>query len=149
MKKNSIKNQVRYLQNLFHDLLNDFGQVFIVVKYSGHTMIGNRGFTEEEKEKGLVLVFNQTNYSKLQWTQDGSIVTTLGFGDRNRPEKCLVHYDDIISVFSPGARVRLDRWDMWEQEPAGNGDKVPRDTQRKLSQGDKVVSLNRFRKTKK
>lgn len=149
MTKHSIKKQVRYLQNMFHDLLNDFGQVFIVVKYSGHTMIGNRGFTEEEKEKGLVLVFNQSNYSKLQWTQDGSIVATLGFGDHNRPEKCLIHYDDIMSVFSPRARVRFDRWDMWKQETAGSEGKTPRDTPQQLSQGDKVVSLNGFRKTKK
>jgi hypothetical protein len=47
-------NQIKYLQNLFYDLLNDYGRVFIMVKYSDKTIIGNRGFTDEEKEKGLL-----------------------------------------------------------------------------------------------
>ena len=144
-----MKIQARYLQNLFYDLLNDFGQVFIVVKYSEQTTIGNRGFSEEEKEKGLVLVFNQKNYSRLQWTKDGSIVTTLGFGAHNRSEKCLIHSDDIISVFSPKAGVRLDRWDVWEQEPDQEEAESPGDdAAQQQSRGDKVVSLHRFRKTK-
>jgi hypothetical protein len=55
-----MKNQIKYLQNLFYDLLNDYGQVYLVVKYSENTKIGNRGFTEEEKKKGLALeIFNQ------------------------------------------------------------------------------------------
>ena len=31
---------------------------FVVIKQSERTMIGNRGFTDEEKENGLVLAFN-------------------------------------------------------------------------------------------
>ena len=108
-----MKNQIKYLQNVFYDLLNDYGQAYIVVRHSDKTTIGNRGFTEEEKKQGLILIFNQKNHKTLQWTEDGSIITTLGFGAGNRPEKCFLYFDDIVSVFSPDARVKLDRWDIW------------------------------------
>ncbi|MEW6418789.1 MAG: hypothetical protein AB1480_11830 [Nitrospirota bacterium] len=107
-----MKSQIKYLQNLFYDLLNDYGEVFIIVRYSDNSTIGSRGFTEEERKKGMVLVFNNRNYKNLQWTEDGSIMTTLGFGVKNRPEKCFLHFDDIVSVFSPYAKVRFDRWDV-------------------------------------
>ena len=109
-----MKNQIKYLQNLFHDLLNDYGRAFVVVKYSDQTIIGARGFTEEEKEKGLVLVFNTGNHKNLQWTEDGSIVAALGFGSNNRIENCFIHHEDIVAVFCPDAKVKFDRWDVWD-----------------------------------
>ena len=47
-----MKNQIKYLQNLFYDLLNDYGRVYIIVKHSERTSLGKRGFSDEEKEKG-------------------------------------------------------------------------------------------------
>jgi hypothetical protein len=144
-----VKNQIKYLQNVFYDLLNDYGQVYVVVRYSDKTTIGNRGFTEEEKKQGLILIFNQKNHKTLQWTEDGSIITTLGFGAGNRPEKCFLYSDDIISVFSPDARVKLDRWDIWgekEDSEHPGEETIPAE---KKSQDEKIVSLDRFRKTKK
>lgn len=148
MKNQNIKNQLRYLQNLFYDLLNDYGKVGIVVKHSENTSIGNRGFTEEEKKKGIILIFNQKNYKNLQWAEDGSIVVTLGFGVNNRPEKCFLHSDDIISVFSPDARVKLDRWDIWglAEQPADT--KGPEEPGAEKLKDEKIVSLERFRKKK-
>jgi hypothetical protein len=143
-----MKNQLRYLQNLFYDLLNDYGQVYIVVKYSGNTVIGDRGFTEDEKKKGIVLVFNQKNHHNLQWTEDGSIIAALGFGNGNKPEKCFFHYDDIVSVFSPYAKVRFDRGDIWESNPETGTVKEPLDVETKAGSDNKVVSIERFRKTK-
>ncbi len=143
-----MKNQIKYLQNLFYDLLNDYGEVFIVVRYSDNSTIGSRGFTEEEKKKGIVLVFNDRNYKNLQWTEDGSIITVLGFGVNNRPEKCFLHFDDIVSVFSPYAKVRFDRWDVWnienDSEKTGES-KVP---EKGKSCKEKIVSLTSYRKTK-
>jgi len=144
-----VKNQIKYLQNVFYDLLNDYSQVYIVVRHSDKTTIGNRGFTEEEKEQGLILIFNQKNHKTLQWTEDGSIITTLGFGAGNRPEKCFLYFDDIVSVFSPDARVRLDRWDIWggkEESEQPDGETVPAE---KKSPDEKIISLDSFRKTKK
>lgn len=134
-----MKNQIKYLQNLFYDLLNDYGRVFIHIKYSSLTTIGNRGFTDEEKERGLILVFNNKNYKNLQWTEDGSIVTALGFGPSNRIENCFIHYEDIVSVFSPDAMVKFDRWDMMDVKESSEKDK---------SEDEKIVSLENFRKSK-
>lgn len=111
-----MKNQIKYLQNLFYDLLNDYGRPLIIVKYSDQTIIGAGGFTEEEKEKGLVLVFNNRHHKNLQWTEDGCIVAALGFGSSNRIENCFIHHEDIVAVFCPEARVKFDRWDIEDTE---------------------------------
>lgn len=140
-----IKNQVRYLQNLFYDILNDYGRVFITVKHSEHTKIGNRGFSDDEKEKGLVLVFNSKNHKTLQWTADGSIITALGFGAGNKPENCFIHFDDIVSVFSPEAAIKLDRWDVIDMEDSS---KKQGTTKEGESPAGKIISLNNFRKAK-
>lgn len=144
-----MKNQIKYLQNLFYDLLSDYGQVYVVVKYSENSIIGQRGFTEEEKKKGIILVFNQKNHKTLQWTDEGNIIATLGFGVTNRPEKCFLHFDDIVSVFSPGAKVKIDRWDMWDIEDQPEEFKTSVVPEKEKSLNAKVVSLDRFKKTKK
>ena len=142
-----MKNQIKYLQNLFYDLLNDYGQAYVVVKYSENTIIGKRGFTEEEKKKGIMLIFNRGNHKNLQWTDDGSIITTLGFGAGNRPEKCFLHFDDILSVFSPSVKIRLDRWDTWDIQGRPDEIKEPMPDE-EISDGKKIVSMDSFRKTK-
>jgi hypothetical protein len=141
-----MKSQLKYLQNLFYDLLNDFGRVYVVVKYSEDTTIGNRGFTEEEKKNGLVLIFNLNNHKNLQWNEDGSIITALGFGAANRSEKCYLHADDIVSIFSPDARVKYDRWDS--RDAAGQSGAI-KGSEEEKSEKEKIVSLDGFRKTKK
>ena len=140
-----MKNQIKYLQHMFYELLNDYGQVYVAIKHSENSAIGKRGFTEEEKKKGLVLTFNRKNHKSLQWSDDGSITTTLGFGNNNKPEKCFLHFDDIVSVFSPYAKIRLDRWDMWDTNEQSERPEI---TEGKESPDEKVVSLDRFRKTK-
>lgn len=144
-----MKNQLRYFQNLFYDLMNDYGQVYIVVKYSENSTIGKRGFTEEEKKKGLVLIFNQRNYKDLQWAEDGSIIAKLGFGGNNRPEKCFLHCDDIVSVFSPDARIKFDRWDVWVTEDSQNDPKSSEISKEEDFSERKIISLNSFKKNKK
>jgi hypothetical protein len=143
-----MKNQVRYLQNLFNDLLADYGHAYVVVRHSDNTVIGKRGFTEEEKKKGIVLVFNRKNHKNLQWTEEGSIVTALGFGAGNKPEKCFLHFDDIVSVFSPYAKVRFDRGDIWDAQPGAGEAGEPSGKNTKNISDDNVISLDRFRKTK-
>ncbi|MCX5717886.1 MAG: hypothetical protein NTW44_06175 [Nitrospirae bacterium] len=143
-----MKKQVKYLQNLFYDMMNDYGRVFVVVKQSERTVIGSRGFTDEEKENGLVLAFNSKNYKTLQWTEDGSIVTTLGFGSNNKVENCFLHSDDIISVYSPDAKIKFDRWDMLEtKDSLSESQKIQNDKKDAVTKG-KIVSLDSFRKTK-
>jgi len=141
-----MKNQVKYLQHLFYELLNDYGRVYIVVRYSQNTTIGERGFTEEEKEKGLVLVFNQSNYKQLEWTEDGSIIAKLGFGMGNKPERCFFHAEDIISVFSTDAKVKFERWDWLGEDESPDADVS--DLKEKELHDEKIVRLDKFRKPK-
>ncbi|MFZ3122967.1 MAG: hypothetical protein WA104_06405 [Thermodesulfovibrionales bacterium] len=143
-----MKNQLKYLQNLFYDMMNDYGRVFVVIKQSERTVIGSRGFTDEEKENGLVLAFNSKNYKTLQWTEDGSIVTTLGFGSNNKVENCFLHSDDIVSVYSPDAKIKFDRWDMMEtKDSLSESQKIRNDKKDAVTKG-KIVSLDSFRKIK-
>lgn len=129
-------------------MLNDYGRVFVVIKQSERTVIGSRGFTGEEKENGLVLAFNSKNYKTLQWTEDGSIVTTLGFGSINKVENCFLHSDDIISVYSPDAKIKFERWDMMEtKDSLSESQKIRNDKKDAVTKG-KIVSLDSFRKIK-
>jgi len=141
-----MKNQIKYLQNLFYDLLNDYGRAFVVVKHSVWTIIGNRGFTDEEKNKGLIMVFNSRNHKNLQWTEDGSIVAALGFGTNNRIENCFIHHEDIIAVFSPEASVKFDRWDVREAKDPLEVSELPKETERERPVEERIISLDDFRK---
>ncbi len=143
-----MKNQMRYIQKLFFDILNDYGQAYIVVRHSENTVIGTRGFSAEEKKKGITLVFNQRNYKNLVWSEDGSIRATLGFGVGNKSEKCFLHSDDIMSVFSPDAKIKFDRWDVWEQKDSVMKSNSVSKSGKTERLDEKVVFLDRFRKSK-
>lgn len=143
-----MNNQIRYLQKLFYDILNDYGKVFMVVKYSDKTRIGARGFSDEEKHKGMILVFNQRNNNNLVWAEDGSIQTVLGFGANNKPEKCFIHADDVVSIFSHDAKIKLDRWDTLDLQDAGGKSDDLSQSRDKGAEVSKIVSLDRFRKSK-
>ncbi len=86
---NSLKKHV------FHELLHIGGRVFVLVRYSEHVILGNRGLTADEMENGIVLVFNQG--MKFQW-DDYGITATLVFG--SSPQKCFIPVDDIAAVYS-------------------------------------------------
>lgn len=87
---NELKKQV------FYELLKLAGRVFLLVNYSEDVIIGSRGFLPEEKEKGLVLVFNDK--MQFEWTGTG-ISARLVFGSKT--ETCILPSDSILSVFSP------------------------------------------------
>ncbi len=95
-KLNDLKKKV------FYEMLNLAGRVFVLVRYSDNVIIGQRGFTEEEKKNGIILVFNQR--MNFTWDKDG-ISATLVFG--TTPEKCFISADDIILIFSPELRSQF------------------------------------------
>lgn len=136
-----MKKQVEYLQKLFYDIWNDFGTVYLLVKYSGRTVIGKRGFTEEEMKRGLVLAFNNKTNTKLDWDEEGNISCILAFGTQK--EDIYIHSDDLLGVFSTQAGVQFLRSDVAD-EPAA-APETPG-----AGQGDvkQVVSLSDFRKRK-
>jgi hypothetical protein len=86
---NSLKKHV------FYELLHIGGRVFVLVRNSEHVVLGNRGFTPDERENGIVLVFNTG--MNFQW-DDYGITATLVFG--SSPQKCFIPVDDITAVYS-------------------------------------------------
>ncbi len=137
-----MKKQVEYLQRMFYDIWNDFGSVYLVVKYSEKTIIGKRGFTEDEKKQGLVLVFNNKTNNTLSWDADGNLSCVLAFGARK--EEVLIHNDDLVGVFSRDAGVQFLRSDM-TAAPA----EAPQEKEAEGQIDNKqVVSLSNFKKRK-
>lgn len=138
-----MKKQVEYLQKLFYDIWNDFGSVYLIVKYSGKTSIGKRGFTEEEKKQGLILVFNNKTSSMLDWDVEGNLNCVLAFGARR--ENVFIHHDDLVGVFSTEAKVQFLRSDAGNEEPAA----PPPETEAVQGDDKQVVSISSFKKRKK
>jgi hypothetical protein len=136
-----MKKQVEYLQRLFYDVWNDFGGVYLLVKHSGSTRIGRRGFTEEEMKQGLVLVFNNQTNTSLNWDAEGNLSCLLAFGTRK--EDVYIHHDDLLGVFSPDAGVQFVRNDM-NKDPAPSPEKNAQHADARP-----VVSMSDFRKSKK
>ena len=142
-----MKKQVEYLQKLFYDIWNDFGSVYLLVKYSDRTVIGKRGFTDEEKKQGLVLVFNDKTNTRLEWDTAGNVSCVLAFGTRK--EEIFIHHNDLMGVFSPEAGVQFVRSDSGKEQAAALPEKQGSErTEAGRSDSGQVVSLNDFRKRK-
>jgi hypothetical protein len=133
-----MKKQVSYLQKLFYDLWNDFGSVYLIVNNSERTQIGKRGFTEDEKKHGLILVFNDKTNNKLDWDEEGNLSCVLAFGTRK--EDVYIYHDDMIGVFSPGAGVQFLRGDV-DKEPTASPKPEAGENKQK-----RVISLDKYRK---
>lgn len=140
-----MKKQIEYLQKLFYDIWNDFGSVYLLVRYSDNTVIGKRGFTEEEKKHGLVLVFNNKTSAALEWDKEGNLACVLAFGTRK--ENLSIHHNDLLGVFSPEAGVQFLRSDINK----GEKEEPPAAPEGTAPGGDagQVVSMSKFRKRKK
>jgi hypothetical protein len=89
-------------KHIFYEFLAHAGRVLILVRHSPDVVIGSRGFLEDEKESGVMLVFNST--MKFAWDKYG-ITATLVFG--SSPQKCFIPADDIIAVYSPDANAQF------------------------------------------
>ncbi len=135
-----MKKQVEYLQRLFYDIWDDFGSVYLLVKYSSRTSIGKRGFTEQEKKQGMILVFNNKTSNTLNWDAEGNLTCVLAFGTRK--ENVSIHHDDLLGVFSSEANVQFLRGDA-DKEPAASPEPD-------AGHGDEkqVVSISSFKKRK-
>ncbi|HSW62207.1 MAG TPA: hypothetical protein VLH56_02630 [Dissulfurispiraceae bacterium] len=89
-------------RNVFYELLDLVGRVFIVVNYAPDVLLGKRTFSEEEKRSGLTLVF--TPRMPVQWDELG-MNATLTFGER--AQKCFIPSSSIVAVYSPELQVQL------------------------------------------
>lgn len=131
-------------KQVFYDLLNIVGRVFIAIRYGDDVVIGKRGFLPEEKDKGLVLVFNQK--MNFIW-DDYGISTTLAFGQT--PEKCFIPQGSIITIFSPELNAQFSVLSK-EGESSKEPQKKMKLTEKKTlpdKPDKKVISVD-FRKKK-
>jgi hypothetical protein len=83
-------------KTVFNEMLNMAGRVFLVVRYSENVVIGDRGFTQDELKKGIVLVFNNT--MKFSWVDQG-ISAAMVFGAKS--QECFIPTNDIVVIYSP------------------------------------------------
>lgn len=125
---------------VFYEMLNMAGRVFIMVRCTDDVIIGKRGFTEEEKKNGLVLVFN----TKMNFTWDAyGLSGTLMFG--TMPQECYVPAKNIIAINSPELNAQFvaapqpqKEDDLNRGEPEGGKlQKSPEKTE-----GSKVVQVD-------
>ncbi|MEN2994142.1 MAG: hypothetical protein ABDH19_02190 [Thermodesulfovibrio sp.] len=128
-------NKINELKkHTFFEILNLVGRVFIIVEYDENVVIGKRGFLPQEKERGLVLVFN--NKMNFVWDKD-AITATLVFG--NMPEKCYIPINAIAAVFSPDLRIQLTVpvFKMLRQE---------KDSPTQETKDGKIIDITKLRK---
>ena len=130
-------------KQVFYDLLDLAGRVFVLVKYSDDVIIGDRGFLAEEKEKGLVLVFN----SRMNFAWDDSgISAKLVFG--TTAQQCFVPANSILSVFSPELSAQFVTVHDQNAAPQTKPDAseiTKKKGHRKVNNDSKVVNVD-FRK---
>jgi hypothetical protein len=136
----SAANLQEIMAQVFFDMLAVGGRVFVAIRYDKDVVIGRRGFLPEEKEKGLVLVFNQK--MKFDW-DDAGISATLVFG--TSPEKCFIPLGSIMTIFSPELNAQFS---VLPAEKAPAADETDRDKEKGPSGGEKVIKVD-FRGRKK
>ena len=83
-------------KQIFYDMLNLAGRVFIHVRFSEEVVIGERGFLPEEQQRGIILVLKKGMH--FTW-DDGGISAELIFG--STVQQCFIPSDAIISLVSP------------------------------------------------
>ncbi|MDW7998627.1 MAG: ClpXP protease specificity-enhancing factor SspB [Thermodesulfovibrio sp.] len=133
-------------KHTFFEILNLVGRVYIVVDFDQSVVIGRRGFLPEEKERGLVLVFN--NKMNFVWNEH-EITATLVFG--NVPEKCHIPLNAITGIFSPELRIQLTMPFIKiikekEERDDQNFNKIQQN--KKNKKRDKIVDITKLRKDK-
>lgn len=130
---NDLKKQI------FYEMMNIAGRVFIQVRYSDDVIIGTRGFLSEEKDKGIIIVLN--NRMDFTWDEAG-ISADLVFGSMR--QKCFFPINEVVSIISPELKAQFsvspDGHDRL-QTAAGT------DRRKKSGKGQKVIKVD-FNKKK-
>jgi len=136
----------RLKRDVFFELLDLAGRVFIVVRNGEGVRIGSRGFTPQEEENGLVLVLNRR--MSFRW-EDDLLEARLVFG--TDPHDCVIPARHIVAVNSPELQTQLvvagppETAGEAESPPAGSREAPPDGTTRA---GGKVVRVD-FSKKKR
>jgi len=102
-----MQNAFKYLKEMFHRWLTEFGEVHLAVRYSDNTKLGTRGFTTAEKEKGIILYFDKSNHAHLTWSATGDLQVVLSFGSQQ--ENCFICRSDIVGVYTITGGLSVQR----------------------------------------
>lgn len=111
MNNNKVSRTQELIKHIFFEVLDIAGRVFVAIAYSNSVKIGTRGFLDEEKERGLMLVFNkQMNF---QW-QDEGINASLVFN--GTLQKCFIPISNIVAIYSPELKLHFVIEQLLEDE---------------------------------
>ncbi len=134
----------RLKRHVFSELMGIVGRVFILVRHSQGVVIGNRGFSDDEKANGLILVFNPR--MTFTWDEEG-LSATLVFG--SAPQKCFIPASDIIAIYSPelSAQFMASPEAMGEEEE--KAPELPGAKARAEEEPGKVIEVDFTKKVKK
>ena len=124
-------NELR--KQVFYEMLGLAGRVFVAVGYGDDVVIGKRGFLPQEKEKGIILVFNRK--MNFTWDDEG-ITATLVFG--TTPEKCYIPQSRIMTIFSPELNAQFSTFPQKET----TAQDVDREAEEKPLADDKVIKVD-------
>jgi len=124
-------NELR--KQVFYEMLGLAGRVFVAVGYGDDVVIGKRGFLAQEKEKGIILVFNQK--MNFTWDDEG-ITATLAFG--TTPEKCYIPQNRLMTIFSPELNAQFSTFSQ-KETPAQD---VQKEDTEKPSADEKVIKVD-------
>lgn len=122
-------------KSVFYNILDMAGKVYIVVKYSEESILP---WTKKHiKEGSMSLVFNQSNYKNLVWT-NSRVNVVLGFSDTTM--QCTFPSKDIIAIFSPQLNIHFSCDEIYSESLPNI--EYPKDSDQK------VISLEEYRKRK-
>jgi hypothetical protein len=127
-------------KQIFHDMLDLAGRVFIHVRFSDKVVIGERGFFPEEQQRGIILVLNKGMH--FTW-DDGGISAELIFG--STVQQCFIPSDAIISLVSPELNAQFS---ITPQEPEKDVPKVKAEKMQRVlkkvwsDKGEKVIKVD-------
>ncbi len=127
-------------RHIFFDFMDKTGRAFVLVRYSDNVVLGNRGFTAEEKRNGIILVFNSR--MNFLW-DDYGITATLVFG--TSPQKCFIPVDDIMAVYSPDLNAQF----MVSPQSSAISGPQPTGSQKEGEKSIRKLELKKGEKTKK
>ena len=136
-----------FKREVFNRLMDMSGRVFLLVRHSEKVIIGHRGFSEDEKQKGITLVFNPDMH--FIWDEAG-ISATLSFG--STAEKCVIPTSDIVAIFSPEAGVQTifdpERLELLTKDEKVQEEEVSKDPAPEVdgSTDDKVIRVDFHKK---
>jgi len=127
------ENLAELRKHVFFEMLGLAGRVFVAVSYGDDVVIGKRGFLPQEKEKGIILVFNRK--MNFTWDDEG-ITATLVFG--TTPEKCYIPQSRIMTIFSPELNAQFSTFPQKET----TAQDVDREAEEKPLADDKVIKVD-------